>query len=196
MIRSSRHRIKHLLKLRSIKVLTVILVIAATLAILELTDVTHLFNKTKVPPIIPVNTPSTVTSPPASSATGGSEQKASSPKDKEPATTDESAPTNVNLPLYAPYGAFVSNHTPGAGGSPTTEDSVCNTTPGAKCYIKFTKDGTTSQLPTQLVGSDGSTRWSSWEATTLSSGSWTITAVATLNGQTKTTQDQTPLIIK
>lgn len=172
----------------SLVVLAVIVIVA-----LELTDTTHLFHEVPVPPVIPVTSSS---SGKADVPAGSQQQAAPSSSDKATPTPASSNPASTGLALSTPYGNFVSNHAPGTNGSPIAEDSVCNTTPGAKCYIKFTKsDGTASQLPTQVTGSDGSTRWS-WNSSILSSGNWTVTAVSTLNGQTKSTQDPTPLTIK
>ena len=185
------------MKTRPAMVAAVVVLLVSIFAILELTNVTNFF-RSKVPAVIPI-TPTSATddSSSSSSSAQNNPSKTSAPKDKETTTSPGNVSTNSNLPLDPPYGQFVSNHAPGSGGSPTTVDSVCSTTPGAKCYIKFTKsDGTTSQLPSQTIGSDGSTRWSSWDSNILSSGSWTVTAVATLAEQTKTTQDPTPLIIK
>src|SRR6202011_3279223 len=57
--------------------------------------------------------------------------------------TDSSKPAptsnaDTNAKLVTPYGTFVSNHHPTLSGSPgPSEESVCNTTPGATCYIEF-----------------------------------------------------------
>lgn len=109
-------------------------------------------------------------------------------------TTGSSSASTVVL--IAPWGNFVSNHSPGQGGSPTTETSVCNTTPGASCYIKFTNGDKTRTLDTKTTDANGSTAWS-WNISDagFSSGSWQITAIATLNGQAKLSTDQQSLLI-
>src|SRR3990167_8363104 len=197
MPRFHSRRLRHRLKSRPVMVATAVVLLITIFAILEVTNITHYFG-TKVPAVIPIPPTSATDNPSSpSSSAQNNPPKTSAPKDKETTTSPSNVSTNSDLPLDSPYGQFVSNHAPGSGGSPTTVDSVCSTTPGAKCYIKFTKsDGTTSQLPSQTIGSDGSTRWSSWDSNILSSGSWTVTAVATLGEQTKTTQDPTPLIIE
>lgn len=109
-------------------------------------------------------------------------------------TQKTASSTSSNSTLTAPTGTFVSNHNPGVG-SPTTEESICNTTPGASCYIEFEMGNVVKTLSTQTVGSSGTVYWS-WDATTLTQGSWNVSAVATLNGQTKTSNDVTPLVIQ
>jgi hypothetical protein len=158
---------------------------------LELTNTTHLFHKPSVPPVIPVTTGV----PSSSNSTQASEQPPSGSKDSAP--TDSSS-TKVNLPLYAPYGDFVSNHHPNLSGqpAPSKESSVCNTTPGASCYIQLTKGSVTTKLPTRVTDSKGTAYWT-WDVKTagLTTGDWTVKAVASLNGQTKTTQDPLQLTV-
>jgi hypothetical protein len=91
----------------------------------------------------------------------------------------------------------VSNHHPGKSGSPTSEVSVCNTTPGATCYIKFTNGDLSTALTAKKTNGDGVAIWY-WDTkdANLVSGNWQIMAVATLNGQTKTSADTLPLVIK
>lgn len=105
---------------------------------------------------------------------------------------------NVNNPyLIKPWGDFVSNHHPGEDGSPTIETSVCNTTPGASCYISFNNGVVTKSLPPQNIGPSGSVFWTNWNILSLglSSGNWKITATAILNGQTKTSIDPMDLVV-
>lgn len=121
------------------------------------------------------------------------ESSGSAQTNKEPSKPANSAVSN--LPLYAPQGAFVSNHSPGKGGSPTAETSVCNTTPGATCYIIFSNGATTTKLPAKTADSNGTVYWY-WDVEDdahLSAGSWTIKAVATNGTETKTTTDNIPL---
>lgn len=95
-----------------------------------------------------------------------------------------------------PYGNFVSNHHPG-GADPTSEASVCITSPGATCYIEFTKGGETKKLDTETTDSSGSAYWY-WDTKTagLDSGSWTVTAIAELNYQTAKATDNQFLVIQ
>jgi hypothetical protein len=107
--------------------------------------------------------------------------------------------------LTAPSGTFVSNH--GSSNQPvdqsTQEASNCITTSGATCSIEFTNNGTTKSLSAAAASNagkdnqNGTATWS-WTPSSLglTPGAWTVTAVATLNGQTKTTQDPTPLTVQ
>jgi hypothetical protein len=99
--------------------------------------------------------------------------------------------------LSAPWGNFVSNHSPGQNGSPLAETSVCNTTPGATCYLKFTNGAKTRLLDKKVANVNGSIIWN-WDvkAAGFESGDWRITAIATLNGKTKSTVDSLPLSVK
>ena len=95
--------------------------------------------------------------------------------------------------LVAPSGTLVSNHRPGQNGSNMIVASQCITTPGAKCYIKITKGSSAITLPSKTVDGSGSVYWErDVKDAGLTQGSWTVTAVATLNGQTQTTTDQIP----
>lgn len=111
----------------------------------------------------------------------------------------KSGPSNTTSQyLITPSGNFVSNHNPNTSDPrQLTEVSVCNTTPGAYCNIEFINGNTTLSLSNTVVGSTGSVSWS-WNINTIGlyKGNWTVKAVATLNGQTKTAVDQLPLSIQ
>jgi hypothetical protein len=113
-------------------------------------------------------------------------------------SAEPSTPSS-NAQLIAPSGVFVSNHKPSLSGSSVyqQEQSVCNTTPGATCYIEFTQGTTTKRLVTQTVNSQGATYWT-WDINQagLSQGSWAISAIATLNTQTMSAQDSTMLEVQ
>ena|SRR5579859_7734742 len=148
------------------------------------------------PPGTSQSTPST--SP--SNNTTSSNNQTNQPAPNQPASDKlpASSPT-TNQPLKAPSGTFVSNHKPSLSGSsaPSQEQSVCNTTPGANCYIQFTKGNVTKTLPVQTVNSSGSAYWT-WDVQSagFSVGSWQVTAIASANGQTMTTQDSQPLEVQ
>jgi len=164
--------------------------ILVSLLVLEITNTTPLFHNPPPPAIIPT------------SRGGNQNSSLSSPSDDNAGTQNSNSPkstegsTQANLPLYAPYGGFVSNHHPGENGSPTAETSVCNTTPGATCYIRFTKGSAMVSLPAQTTDSKGVTYWY-WDVKNagLTPGDWTITAVASLNSQSKSTRDPLPLTV-
>lgn len=94
--------------------------------------------------------------------------------------------------LVTPLGNFVSNHSPNLSGkpAPNTEQSVCNTTPGAKCQITFTKGSVVKSLPLMSTDSNGAAFWS-WKLQDygFTVGGWVITAKATLGTQAKTSTD-------
>ena len=165
------------------------------IAMLELTNTTHIFHKASVPPVIPAHT-NLGTSINSSQGNNTASNNSSSSNNPSPGPTAE----ETNHTLIAPSGNFVSNHFPGENGSPTTESSVCNTSPGATCYIRFTNTGTgkTTQLADQVADTRGSTSWN-WDVSKdahLTSGQWQITAVATLGSQSKTANDALKLTIK
>lgn len=98
--------------------------------------------------------------------------------------------TTVNSPVYPPYGSLVSNFSPKLTSS---EQSTCNTNPGATCYISFTKDGVTKSLAIKDVASSPkeAQAFATWSWTPqeigLTPGTWQITATAGMNGQQRTT---------
>ena len=120
------------------------------------------------------------------------------------ATSPAASSAKVNPPAApsgngpaAPTGPFVSNHSPGQNGSPLSEASVCNTSPGASCYIEFINGNSTKKLPAQTTDNTGAAYWS-WNINDagLSSGTWKITAIATLNGQTSSASDSANLEVQ
>ncbi len=108
-------------------------------------------------------------------------------------------PSNSNQILGAPFGSFVSNHSPSLSiSSQSYELSSCETTPGASCYIEFiNSSGTKITLSTKTTDSQGVASWS-WNVNSkgFTAGSWRITAIATLNGQTKSTVDAKTLNVQ
>ena len=122
-----------------------------------------------------------------------SDKQVAAPGSSDMSSSAQNPTDNTGQPPSMPTGNFVSNHKPG-GNYPTTEQSACNTTPGASCYIKFTSGSNTETLKPQITDSNGTTIWN-WDAATFPSGTWQVTATAALNGQTKTVADATPLTI-
>lgn len=181
-----------------------LLLVGATLTILEVTNVTHFFHNkplakhTLIPTVQPTKNSSGSTTNGSSNST--SNTPSSTPSSSTVTTKGSgSAPTPqpsgppTTAALAAPYGTFLSNHNPDLSGSPypNQEVSVCSTTPGASCTIIFTMDGTTRTLPSQTVDSSGSTSWS-WKVTAdagFAVGTWQATVEASLNGETKTAHD-------
>jgi hypothetical protein len=105
-------------------------------------------------------------------------------------TPEEAKSTNLNnssVNLTAPYGNFVSNHSPSRNDN---IESVCLTSPGAKCKIVFTMGNVQKSLNPKATNSQGVTAWV-WKPRDIGilGGSWDIKAVATLGGKSKTTKD-------
>ncbi len=118
---------------------------------------------------------------------------------KQPNTSNSQTQPN-GASLIKPYGTFVSNHAPSLkneNGVPSAEQSICQGTPGANCYISFTKNGSVKNLPIQKLDSSGSTQWN-WDVkkSGFNVGEWKITAVSTLNGKTYSTTDALNLSVK
>jgi len=159
-----------------------LLVVVAVVAVLELTNTTHLFHKDLGSGGIPSTSPTKTTKPAVNNTSSTSDQT-------KTAVNNSATITTGGPPPQVPTGNFVSNHRPG-GSAPTSEASTCNTTPGAVCYIQFTKGSITKKLDAQTTGKDGGAIWY-WDVKSagLEAGSWKVTAVATLNGQTQTADD-------
>jgi hypothetical protein len=145
--------------------------------------------------IIPSKTSGSTAKPSSkSSSTSSSSTTASQPSSAK--SSPPPAPASGAGPIQ-PTGPFVSNNTPGQNGAPTTEVSVCNTTPGASCYIEFTNGGITKKLTSQTTDSNGAAGWS-WDIKDagLTSGSWKITAIASYNGQSSSASDPVNLEVQ
>jgi hypothetical protein len=174
------------------KWLLIVFAAIVILTLLEFTNTTHLLHSKKavsgtIPSSSPINTSSS-SAKPESGSTGSATPPAAN-NEKQ----NQTPPVSTNAPLQAPYGTFVSNHHPDAN---TSEESVCSSTPGASCVIKFTQGNVVKTLSAQAVDGTGTTYWS-WNVKQagLTSGSWTVAAIANLNGQTKSTQDSLALEI-
>lgn len=118
--------------------------------------------------------------------------------DSSAAGSSNKAITGSSATLFTPTGDFVSNHHPNLSGSPAPNSmsSVCDTTPGASCKITFTKDGVTKSLASQTTDANGSTYWY-WKLQDigLTTGSWKVQAIASLNSQTKSASDAMDLVV-
>lgn len=181
-------KLKKITKNKRLLILMLLIVAAAVVGI-----VFAIHGSKKTPSTIPSTTPSPNTSgtnSSPSSATGNTKSQGST-------STSNQTSTNAGPGPLAPWGTFISNHHPGQNGSPTIEQSTCNTTPGAVCYIKFTSGDIAKALSTETANSDGTVIWD-WDVSQagLTSGNWQVTAVATLNNQTKSTTDPMALVIQ
>lgn len=188
---NSNYRGKHIQRPRKTPRVAILglLILCAITAVLELTNTTHFFHAKKAVsgPIKTINAPSQTASSNATSSTN------QTPSDKSSSASQSSTGSS----LAAPYGSFVSNHRPGQNGANMTELSQCITTPGATCYIKFTQDDVVKTLPEKTADASGSMFWE-WSINDagLTSGKWVITAIASLNGQSKSTTDQLNLEVQ
>jgi hypothetical protein len=124
--------------------------------------------------------------------------QASKPSDSKGSNSGSQTTPIFSGTLVAPTGQFVSNHHPNLSGSPApnTEQSACNTSPGANCDISFTKGSVTKSLGTKIADSQGLVIWN-WKLqdVELSEGNWKIAATASGGGQTKTATDVQDLSI-
>jgi len=167
-----------------------VVLVVVIIAVLELTNTTHLFHKKTFVPA-PTNNANTKGEGAPAATTPGSTYKNPSAGNQ---TTNQGAPSNTDNstgnasgPLEPITGNLVSSHHVTVN---TTLQSVCNTSAGASCTISFTKDGVTKALAAQTTDEGGSTYWA-WQPKDigLDAGSWTIAAKATLGSQTQTSTD-------
>lgn len=114
---------------------------------------------------------------------------------KEPATNN-TPPSSNTTPPETPSGTFVSNHFVNLT-SYTSQNSVCHTSPGAKCTITFSQGSTIRSLPAKQTDANGNTSWD-WDVKELglTTGTWTITAKATNGKYASTAVDQINLEVK
>lgn len=155
-------------------------VLVLVIVLLEWTNATHFFHH-KNP------------GPTASSYTKG--ESGTDSQTSSGANQNGSDKTSGNIAeLLKPSGQFVSNHKPGQNNSPMSEQSVCNTTPGALCEIRFEKGSVIKSLPARTTDAGGAAYWS-WAPSDvgLTAGKWTVSAVATLNGKSLSSTDSLAL---
>ena len=154
----------------------------------------------------PITAQTQTTTPATSNQTSSTDSGFSSSQTATPSTSDKTVGGGSSTTLATgsvlpgpPTGTFVSNHRPSLSGTttPSKEQSACTTVPGATCYIKFTKDGVVKTLPVQTADNNGSVIWN-WDVAQagFDTGSWQITAIASLNGQSKSATDSLALEVK
>jgi len=173
---------------------SMLIAICGVLTILEAFGITDFYHKQNIQPVIQTTSPAQ-TLP----TSDGKDTNSKSDEDTTGKQPNSGSPTtNSDKPPASPSGNFVSNHHPNLDGSPapSQETSVCNTTPGATCYISFSKGTLSTKLPSQKTNSEGSAYWT-WDVSKagLTTGEWTITAVAQLNGKSKSSMDPMTLTI-
>lgn len=184
------------------KVILAVLAVVVVIAVLELTNTTHLFHKRKA---VSGTIPSTTAKSSSPTKSGQSTATPSQTGSTSTTNTGPESPKNQigsqqssSGNVVTPFGTFVSNHHPNLGGSPdpSEEQSVCQTSPGASCYIKFVNGGVVKTLATQTTDQNGIVIWN-WDVKKagFTEGSWQITAVASSSGSTQSTTDQQALEI-
>lgn len=161
---------------------------------LEKFHVIDLYQKAPINTTV-VTTDSSTQNPPQDSTTS-TDTPATTPATTPPSNDQKNPNTNSSTTLIAPNGNFVSNHSPNLSGQPAPNSivSACSTTPGASCYITFTKGSNVITLKSQTTDANGNTSWS-WnlQDNQFTVGDWQITAYATLAGKTLSTTDPVPL---
>jgi hypothetical protein len=198
MKRKSTRKKSSLLKMLSIKkALMLVLLIAAGIVVLELTNTTYFFHRHKaISGIIPSRKLTSLGQRNQNKDTNVPNSSTSSSTDSTNLTSKDTNSSSTSQNFLVPYGTFVSNHHPNLSGSPapSKEQSVCQTTPGASCFIQFTRNGVVKKLPSQVVNKDGAAIWD-WDVNEagFTDGSWQILAISSLSGKSKTTADPLPL---
>jgi hypothetical protein len=173
----------------------VVLVLGFVILVSEKLHLIDLYHKKPINTVI-------ITTDTSQSTTASSNNDQNTTNDTSISSDDEtkeahkSPNTNSNKILVAPNGNFVSNHAPNLSGSPAPSSivSACTTTPGANCYIVFTKGSDVITLKSQTTDSNGNTSWS-WnlQDNQFTVGDWQITAYSTLADKILSSTDPTPL---
>jgi hypothetical protein len=171
-------------------IIVVVLIVSLVIGVKHHND-----NARKNRKVIPAETPTeSSVNKPSLAKTSNSTSSASA--DKAIGSASPSPTSQLSEP---PSGTFVSNHKPSLGGSssPSQEQSSCNSVPGAKCYIEFTKGDAVKTLPIQTLDNNGTAIWN-WDIKTagFSVGNWQIKAVVSLNGQSKSSSDNMSLEVQ
>ena len=134
----------------------------------------------------PAKTTTVTPQPSASVPMGGhganTSENAGPTHDSTPSTapTVESNPSHpVSNTLAPPTGSLLSSASSPSNG---TEESICDTVPGATCELKASKDAQTVTVgPAKVADGNGTVLWD-WSVSQLSKGNWQVYAVASLNG--------------
>jgi hypothetical protein len=174
-----------------IAIAAAVLVLAAIITVLEVTDTTGLFHKRNPALETAPNTPKRTAGSNTKGETDNKDDGGQPSQPEQPIDNKDNNSANT-AELLAPSGTFVGNHRPKPEQGKL--QSVCVTTSGATCTIVFKMGSTTKQLPPQTTDKEGAAYWT-WSLGDigLTEGTWSIEAKATLSGQTKTAQDPTAL---
>jgi len=176
--------------------ITAVLLALVVVGVLEWRGTINLLHSSKTNATIPSQSSPETSSPTKDAKSSAPES--TSPAPPSPKQDPQPTPQTGEAPA-APYGDFVSNHHPNLGGKPAPSNmvSVCNTTPGATCYIAFTKDGVVKKLDPQTTDGNGAAYWR-WDVkdADLTSGTWEVKAVANLNNKTVSVTDAQKLEVQ
>ncbi len=180
-----RRKYKRWLSKRDLKIIIPVVFVAGVLLFtaLELTNTIDIINRSQ--PATDSDSSVENTSAPS----GSTENSNSSPSAIEDTPKSSAVqPPSGQPPISPSQSTYVSNHQPNS--KTDMLQSVCVTSPGATCTISFQKSGATKSLQPTVADSSGSVYWTwSPQELGLSSGSWVISAEASLNGKVKSSQD-------
>jgi hypothetical protein len=179
-------------KPRTIYALGILVCVIVILAILQLTGAVSILPKHAQSGTIP-----TISSSAQKASSDNKRSSQSSQPDQKPNNVgSEVRNPPTDTALVTPYGSFVSNHRPNLDGSPapSTEQSLCTTTPGATCTINFTNGDVKKSLAAQKADSNGLVSWT-WDINQagFTEGTWDITVTASLNGKSEQAKDNIAL---
>jgi hypothetical protein len=163
-------------KIRWLWPILAIVLLAVTVLILELMNVTYLFHKRTA------HTSNQYTKGEPVKQTSDDTGTSDDHKDKANSTANDAQ-------LITPNGVFVSAHRVSLDSNPLLQSS-CETTPSATCQIVFSKDGAELSLDQKTTDTGGAAYWT-WKPKDLglTAGSWKVQAVAKQAGKTLTADD-------
>ncbi len=179
-------------RLRKPAIAVIIVVVSAALVLLsEVSGWTHLFHHAKI-----VTASQYTKGEPATSSQSTGNNTSSANGTTPPAnSSDKSSPNGSGVELQTPTGTFVSSHTVSTS---SNISSACSSTPGATCIISFSNDnGSTISLAKEVTDPSGAAYWDSWSPKSigLTSGTWHISAIASLSGQSKSATDSRDMVV-
>lgn len=179
---------------------SIIILAAATIAGLELSNTTHWFHQQQ-PVKVKINGNKTATANPNVPSSQNKPSNLAGPtglsSPKSGGTgTNQNQPGQIapGVQPSQPIGQFVSDHHPSSINE--SEVSACTTTPGATCQITFTNGSTSRSLQALVTNGNGSVTWNWTPAQIgLAAGNWQITATASNGSKTASVTDKQNLVI-
>lgn len=166
-----------------------ILGLIVLVGLLEMRGTINLFGPKEVPVSTPTVGGASSTMEKGSTAANNNVGGDSSQENSSSSTDKIAADQTSSAKLITPSGTFVSAHKQ----VPLSANlsSSCSTTPGATCEIFFSNGTTKKSLPSKVADGNGAAYWEVWTPASigLTSGSWEVTAVASLGNQTQSARD-------